>query len=539
MKKMTAAMICFLSLTVATAQPAVKPASGYRIAGTVVNAASGEPVRHATVSVLAEEGQQLLASVESDDDGRFSLDGLPAGKYPLTASKRGFFTAYYDEHEGYNTAIVTGEGQETGNFIFRLVPGAAIRGVVSGDGGDPVENAKVMLFLKPHGHNPGARITQAGEASTDDTGAYEFNGLAAGEYLLAVTATPWYAIHISAAGAKRQPEAEATAALDVAYPVTYFDATTDEASATSIVLAGGSRAEANINLHAVPALRLIVQAPRGPDGVMALPNIHQTILGVRSSSDHGGFPDSPQEGMAEFPGESPGHYELTQGNPPRVVELDATTSQQVDPSLGTPIVAVSGNLQTSNGSPLPENIAINLTSIDSEHPRATLQTTGHGGAFTFSAVPPGSWELWAVSAKPLTISSLTIGSRTHPGNQLTVLDKSIKLTATVSLSETRIEGFARKADKGAPGVMVVLVPLEPAAFRSLARRDQSDSDGSFSLRDVAPGEYTAVAIENGWELDWARPEVISRYLSRGVAVTVSDGSGKLLRLSQPLPVQSR
>ena len=32
----------------------------------------------------------------------------------------------------------------------------------------------------------------------------------------------------------------------------------------------------------------------------------------------------------------------------------------------------------------------------------------------------------------------------------------------------------------------------------LIRRDQSDSDGSFALRDVVPGQYTVVAIQDGW-----------------------------------------
>ena len=87
--------------------------------------------------------------------------------------------------------------------------------------------------------------------------------------------------------------------------------------------------------------------------------------------------------------------------------------------------------------------------------------------------------------------------------------------------------------------MVVLVPKNRSAFRSLVRRDQSDSDGSFALRDVVPGQYTVVAIQDGWELDWAQPEVLGRYLPRGVAVTITETSGKLIRLSEPVPVQAR
>jgi hypothetical protein len=87
--------------------------------------------------------------------------------------------------------------------------------------------------------------------------------------------------------------------------------------------------------------------------------------------------------------------------------------------------------------------------------------------------------------------------------------------------------------------MVVLVPKNRSAFRSLVRRDQSDSDGSFALRDVVPGQYTLVAIPDGWALDWAQPELIGRYLPKGVAVTITENSGKLVRLSEPVPVQAR
>jgi hypothetical protein len=531
----------FLLPATAGAQPAPKPTTGYRIAGTVVNAASGEPVRRATVTALSEADFHEIESAETDNEGRFALDGLPAAKYPLTASKRGFLTSFYDEHDGgFNTAIVTGPDQDTSGLVFRLTPGALLHGVVTGDGGDPVEGAKVMLFLKAHVHNPGARITRAGETRTDDTGAYEFDGLAAGEYLLAVKAHPWYALNRSASGSRQQQEADPGATLDVTYPVTFFDSTTDESSAAGIVLAKGESEEANINLGAVPALHLMVESPRMQNGMGARAELRQTIFGTESSENHWRASSHSQTDTVEFTGVAPGRYELTQGDPPRVAELDATTSQRIDPSLGTPTVAVSGSLQAASGLVLPENLSVRLSPFDGTQVSNPLQTVSIRGSFSFTAVPQGSWELWAESpGKTLSISSISVGSRTHAGNQLTVRDKPIRVAASVNLSETRIEGFAHKDGKGRPGVMVVLVPKEPAAFHALARRDQSDSDGSFSLRDAAPGEYTVVAIEDGWELDWARPEVIARYLSKGIAVTVTESSGKLARLSEGVPVQSR
>jgi 5-hydroxyisourate hydrolase-like protein (transthyretin family) len=349
-------ILCRTALFLATAaigahaQSVPKTTTGYRISGTVINAASGEPVRRATLAVLSEEADgHIVESVETDNDGRFSLDGLPAAKFPLTASKRGFLTAFYDQHEGYNTAIVTGADQDTSGLVFRLTPGAALRGVVTGDGGDPVEGAKVMLFLKPHWHNPWDRIRNAEETTTDDTGAYEFDGLAAGEYLIAVKAEPWFALHSSTIG-NRQPETEANATLDVAYPVTYFDSTSDKDSASPISLSGGNREEANINLRAVQALRLTFEAPVNQNGVSVSPSIQQTIFDTTLNNISTGNPVTHNNtDEFELTGLAPGHYELTQGDPPRVTEIEVANSQQIAPNPNSPAAILSGLLRSADG----------------------------------------------------------------------------------------------------------------------------------------------------------------------------------------------
>ena len=169
--------LCVLTLLLATAGAQPAPAPLYRIAGTVVNAVTGEPVQRVTVAALSTSDHRTIASVVTGSDGRFALEGLAAAKYELAAYKRGFLLSLFDEHEDYNSAIVTGEGQQTEDLIFRITPVASLHGAVSADGGDPVENAKVLLFLKPRGHNPSARITQKAETTTDDTGTYDFGEL--------------------------------------------------------------------------------------------------------------------------------------------------------------------------------------------------------------------------------------------------------------------------------------------------------------------------------------------------------------------------
>ena len=68
-----------------------------------------------------------------------------------------------------------------------------------------------------------------------------------------------------------------------------------------------------------------------------------------------------------------------------------------------------------------------------------------------------------------------------------------------------------------------MVPKEPESHGELFRRDQSDSDGTFSLASVIPGEYTIVAIDDGWDLHWSEPGVIEHYVPKG---TESVGFGR-------------
>jgi uncharacterized protein (DUF2141 family)/5-hydroxyisourate hydrolase-like protein (transthyretin family) len=524
-------------------------APGYRIAGTVVNAQTGEPVRGATVSVLALEDSHSIASTQTGSDGHFSVDGLPAAKYQLTASKRGYSTAAYDEHGDFSSAIVTGDDPnsnfDTTHLVFRLTPGAALRGVVTADGGDPVADAEVMLFKKPQGYAPGEKIVQQETAITDDIGTYEFSNLSPGEYLLAAKATPWYAMHGNPPSPGQTSATPPNSALDVAYPITYFDSTTDEASASPILLAQGSRIDANLTLHAVSAIRLQISAPRRQDGQLARPQLRQTIFGETVNNVSAGFLDAATTGSTEFVGVPPGQYELTQGDPPRVVELDATASLQVEPGAGLPAFPVAGTLETADGKPVTSFAMVTLEPSDAAQGLKPLESSFNKGAFSFPAVPVGAWKLSAqVDGLPESVLSIVAAGQAHSGSAVTVHDHPLTLVARVTSGGPSVEGFARKDGKGVSGVMVLLVPralstLPDPSMLDRIRRDQSDSDGSFSLHDAAPGQYSVLAIQDGWDLDWTRPGILARYLPAGIPVTVTATSENAVRLAEPVPVQSR
>jgi hypothetical protein len=70
------------------------------------------------------------------------------------------------------------------------------------------------------------------------------------------------------------------------------------------------------------------------------------------------------------------------------------------------------------------------------------------------------------------------------------------------------------------GAMVLLVPNDPVNEQVLCRRDQTDSDGTFTLAGVVPGKYRLLAIQNGWDLEWLNPGVLNPYLHQAVPIEV-------------------
>jgi hypothetical protein len=534
-------LIMTLALAGAAAQHGAQ--AKYRIAGKLVNAATGDPIMRGTVSLLAEGDSHPLATTLTDDEGRFSIDGLAADKYQLTAAKRGYLSGFYDEHEEYSSAVVTGSRTGSEAYVkveqltFKLVPGGVIYGVVTDDGGDPVEGASVRLYQKSHDHGLGTRILAPAGAKTDDTGAFEFGGLAPGEYMIAVTARPWYAL------ARGSEQNEESSPLDVAYPVTYYDSTTEEAAASVIDVEGGSHVEANVTMHAVPALH-ITMPPTGKDSgeedMEQAAQLTQMIFGEPAENEMLIVAGSRSVSSATYAGIAPGEYTIEAGDPPRRVSVELANSQQIDTSNGVAETSVSGVLHLLSGKPLKEQLTLVLEPGSGTHAAVIQQTGSTKDLFDFEQVPPGNWTLWAANGnKTLATVAITVNGKKTAGGDITVTEKPVQLDVTLADELVRVTGLVQKDGKGFPGAMVVLVPQNPAALHALVRRDQSDTDGTFNLRDVAPGRYTVLAIEDGWSLDWAKPGVVDRYLKSGIKINVGDYSSGVVALPGPVPVQQK
>ena len=126
-----------------------------------------------------------------------------------------------------------------------------------------------------------------------------------------------------------------------------------------------------------------------------MPQLRQAVFGTvvssRSSPIHGR--GRSRREWRSSTGIAPGQYELTQGDPPRVVELDANSSQQVEPGAGIPAVALSGTLQTATGAPSHGHAVVTLEPADNAQGLKPIESEFNRGAFSFAAVPAGAWRL--------------------------------------------------------------------------------------------------------------------------------------------------
>jgi hypothetical protein len=382
------------------------------------------------------------------------------------------------------------------------------------------------------------RIQRFNGSSTDDLGSCEFTRLNADTYFLSATATPWYAMHPASVPADGLAESSSNQihSFDVVYPPTYYGDTSEPDSAAPIFIKGGDQAQAEIHLSPVQSLHLVFSSAENGQYGATIPTLQRL-----------GFDGTEIPQMAETRQVSPGLFEITGIAPGRYkVSLPGSTPSEVDiASNGQDLSDVKGqaagtlkaSVRILGEAKLPQQLYIQLRTSDGKI--ATSQIVDEKGEVTFANVSPGDYNLSAATfTKPYPVVKVTSQSGETSSHALNVPPGS-SLTASLSLvtGAVNVEGFAKREGKGAAGAMVVLVPKNPESNRELFRRDQSDLDGSFSLQGIAPGSYTVVAIEDGWNLDWALPAVIEPYLKKGQTVMISDDTNHSQELPEAVEVQ--
>jgi len=514
-------------------------AGPYRIAGSVVNAKTSGLLARSRVTIADAKHRQRMQSVVTGDDGRFEFH-VPAGKYSLEGEKRGFIAASYDQHEQFSTAIVTGGEFDSEHLTLRLAPNAVLRGQVLDEFGEPVRQAQVTVYRESHQQGV-SRIARFRVAATDDQGRYEITPLDAGTYFVSAKAAPWYSVRPSSNGEGAPSQAsQVDPSLDVVYPTTFYGDASEAEDAAAIPIRGGDRLEADIHLAPAPSLHLTVHVPENNQGVN-LPMLQKPVF---DGWEPVANPDiqNVAPGVYEISGIAAGRYMVrtpdASGQMKEPTEVNLNGGGELDIAAGNATSSIKATVQMEGGGPLPAQMQLGLRNAKRRMIGTRVDEKGNAN---FSDVVAGKYDVVANSqTQAYSVTRIESEAGTVAGHEVNVpAGASLTLTFTLVGSSVNVEGFAKRGGKGSGGAMIVLVPKNPEANLDRFRRDQSDLDGSFVLKNVIPGSYTIVAIEDGWDLDWARAAALSPYLERGQTVEVGDRAVATVHLTDAVEIQNK
>ena len=133
-------------------------------------------------------------------------------------------------------------------------------------------------------------------------------------------------------------------------------------------------------------------------------------------------------------------------------------------------------------------------------------------------VPAGQYQVVvAASRDEGSLRSVTLNGRVEKGRLVEIPSGDSSLLLTMVAGRAQVHGVATVAGAPTVGAMVLLVPAtfgDPSSL-TLLQRDQTNTDGSFDLQGIIPGEYILAVIDRGWSVNFHDPATLERYLLHG------------------------
>lgn len=508
------------------------PPPTYAIAGTVLHATTGSPLGKTRV-FAAPVGDEIRADsrarvMVTASDGRFRFDGLPEGKYRVTAERLGFARQGYQQRnldQGYFSAVAVGPGQRSENLQFRLIPGGVLAGFVTNSRGAPFPGLLVHAYKVMGSSASSAQLLPVPNSDlgsrTDDRGYYRFHSLSAGNYIVAVAGRP-----------AQLPE-EATTDI-VAMPLTFYPGVTRPESAGLARVEAGRETEANISAATMPAVDVHVHVPetvKQPDIVLSAEGLFGREVPFYAPA---GF-NAGEAIVTEVPA---GRYILTMHSAGRIAGRKI-----IDVSIGShdftigeaPLANVWVRVQLQGIADPKEKgaVTVRLNSLAGGY--WLVNEVRDRRAF-FRGVPSGPHEVYALirGQQRLPQVALTASGSVAVNESIATLPETgeVELTLVADAAPSEVAGRVFHGEAPESGRLVALVPRD---FQNVAQYhfDQSDSDGTFSFHDVTSGDYLAIVLGDGQWWDYRNPDAIRKFAAKAVPVTVGNGPLKELRLELP------
>lgn len=515
------------------------------IRGQIVAADTGTPIRRAQVRVASPDARESRIAT-TDQQGRFEIKELPAGRYTLTASKGGFVSLQYGQRRPSEsgTPLELADAQTMEKVTIALPRGSVLGGRVTDEFGEPVANANVIAWR--YAYAAGARRMQpAGQNArdtTDDQGHFRLFGLPPGDY------------YVSATLRTGGPEVtDPMGGEPSGYAATYFPGTTNVAEATRITI-GVAQENTGISFGLIATKLVTVSgqvlmsdgAPASNGIVMLLPSAAGGNRPGMAMQQGGAGNRIDQNGTFRLTNVAPGRYQVQAragGN--RDFELSrlelAVGADDVDglTMVTAPGANVSGTVVSDNGEPFDFKgqqlqVAARPGSPDVMGPGGAMAGARVGDDFTFSlrnvidaviirAQAPQGWATKAVFANGVEITDTPTefpAGQTITGVQV-VLTKKIT-TLTGQITDT----------KGNPvlDATVVVFPTNDKlwTFQSrFIRAARPDQEGKYRVTGLpGPENYLVVALQGLEDGQAGDPEFLASVKELGAKLELGEGESK-------------
>jgi protocatechuate 3,4-dioxygenase beta subunit len=527
--------------------------------GQVVAAGTGTPVRRAQVRAISMEGRGGGVT-STDNEGRFEIKELAAGRYSISASKGGFAAGQYGQRRPGDpgTPIELAEGQIAEKVNFVLTRGGVIAGRIVDDGGEPVSGTQVsaMRFAFVAGARrlvPGNG--EGGTDRTDDQGSFRLYGLAPGDYFISAN---------NRSGQMMMgPNINNTEADGFA--PTYYPGTPSLGEASRITLKPGQEMSgANFALIVARMARIKGRAlnSRGEafTGGMLMLMPADPLMGMNFGMNMSNAMVAA-DGTFQFANIAPGRYNLQvrpNGMPGANSEFAMVPVTVGNEDIDNLIVSTStgatarGVIVTDDGSPAPfrhDQVQIFSQPLDPNTPLIggppakvnedySFEITGLSDRRTVRAIfNPGTTPTWFVKAVLFDGEDVTdhgidfAPGRAYEGLQIVVTQKVTDLSGLVT------------DDRNRPVVdaTVILFPanrdLWIAGSRYL-RTARPDTNGRYSFKSMPPsGEYMVIAVQNLESGQGGDPDFLTRAIDEAKRLSLNEGETKTvdIKLSQLVP----
>ena len=488
-------------------RPAVKLGSATLGGVVMTDETPSRPLRRVNIGIVGTDEVQLRLTM-TDENGRFVMPVLPAGRYLVTASKPPYVDAVYGARlpGRPGTAIMLKEGERRTDLTIKMIPGGAITGVITDEYGKPAVGVGVDL-LRPQ-RRGGIPMLESAMSMlsamllprqiTDDRGVYRFSGVPPGEYVVsAVPIDP-------AGGSVLQTEQDVEAAIrQLGEPG--LSASSSSKSPTSTVIGPSDRPSRPVAAMGGPPFMNFPQPPN-----LQVPP---------------GSPSGPTVGYAPvyYPGTTAAAEAMTitigPGEERREINMVARP---------VPTTRVEGRVFRPDGDPAP-NVMIQIRGEDAINTPAalfasltTFSTSRSDGSFAVGGIAPGRYTLYArrvsgpnrfpgvseapaASDPPLWAAAEIIAD----GRPITGLELTLQTGMTIS-GRVVFDG-TRQPPKDFQGVNLIARPVRIVDLMQMVNgAGRVAPDGTFTISGLAPGWYRLTGAASGENLPilWSEASVM-------------------------------